>query len=396
MKGFEKLAALYQRYIDNDLSKEELHEFLLMLHQHEYEQELDRKMDLTWEEMFPEVQQARIVPFNKRTWFKRLAAASVVLLLGTAAWFLFFPTEKEKPPPSSQSVRFGKDILPPSGNKAILTLADGRKIVLDSARNGALAKQDQVNVLKQNDNKIVYTSGETNGQPVKYNTLTVPRGSKPVQLLLADGSGVWLNVASSITYPTAFTGNERKVTITGEVYFEVASLNREGQAKKMPFIVKIMTPAGPAGEVEVLGTQFNINAYDDEPVMRTTLLEGSIKLTSRPASPGGSRDSAILRPGMQAEWDRQGPITLVQHADLEEVMAWKNGLFRFKDANIETIMRQLEKWYDIEVDYKGNPPVHPFVAKIPRDVSVSELLKLLELTELVQFSIQGKKITVMP
>lgn len=264
------------------------------------------------------------------------------------------------------------DIAPPVGNKAVLTLADGSSISLDSAGNGTLATEGQVKVVRKGNGEIVYTG--TASKTITYNTLSLPKGSKPVRLVLSDGSTVWLNAASSVTYPTAFIGGERKVTITGEVYFEVA------KNPAMPFYVSHGDMA-----VKVLGTHFNIDTYNDEQEIKVTLLEGMVAVSQGPKS-------EQLRPGQQARLSDHD-IQLIQSVDVDEVMAWKNDEFYFTGTDIKTIMHQIERYYDVEVQYDDVVP-YKFVAKISRDVNLSQFLEKLELTNLVHFRIDGNKVTV--
>jgi transmembrane sensor len=304
-----------------------------------------------------------------------LAAAVLIAAICSTTFFLFRNNNSQKNSiPEGPLVKAKDDVKPPTGNKAILKLADGRLIQLDSSGVGTLAVQGNMQVVKQADGRITY-KGDA-GEKVIYNTLSVPRGSTPVKLVLGDGSGVWLNVASSITYPTAFVGHERKVEITGEAYFEIT------KNKEMPFVVKRMNDDV---QVQVLGTHFNVNAYEDEASIKVTLLEGSVDV-----SKSGTHN--LLKPGQQAMIDNQ-MIKVVNDVDLEEVMAWKNGRFYFEGADIKTIMRQIEKWYNIKVAYQSEIK-YSFVAKISRDENASEILQILELTDMVHFKIEGDKITV--
>lgn len=264
------------------------------------------------------------------------------------------------------------DVAPPKVNNAILTLADGRKIYLDSAGNGILATQSGVNILKNTNDEIIYSGLASDS--VTFNTLSVPRGSKPVRLVLSDKSLVWLNSASSITFPTVFIGSDRKINITGEVYFEIT------KNPNMPFFVSKNDVT-----IKVLGTHFNVNAYDDEKGVKVTLLEGKVNVSR------GEIDE-ILQPGQQATV-LSGNIKVLSNVDLDEVMAWKNEQFYFSGTDIKSIMRQIEKYYNVEVEYKDNIP-YQFVAKIPRQVNVSQFLKRLELTNLIHFQITGNKIIV--
>jgi len=315
------------------------------------------------------------------------AAAGIILFLGVGAYFYFNqkPGSEVAKTPAAKKM---KNDVAPGGNKAILTLANGSNITLDSAANGELAQQGNSVINKTKDGELKYEPaipgkpGEA-GKPqlaIVYNTLATPRGGQ-YQLVLPDGSRVWLNAASSIRYPTAFTGNERKVEITGEAYFEVAPVRlRSGQ--KMPFIVQ---EGGMS--VQVLGTHFNVNGYEDEDAVRTTLLEGSVKV---------SKDDVyvLLKPGEQTSLSHSSNLSQPIPVQTDEVMAWKNGQFAFRDATIESIMRQAARWYDVDVVYDATITKH-FIANIPRSVPLSELLKVLELTDQVHFKVQGRKITVI-
>lgn len=302
------------------------------------------------------------------------AAAAVVLLLGSAAYFLSTRQTTEVPVAAvpAPAERFKNDVNP-GQQGAILTLSNGQTIVLDSAANGALAQEGAAKVIKEGG-QIVY-KGAGAASSVVYNTMTTPRG-RQYHLMLADGTRVWLNAASSITYPVAFTGSERTVSITGEVYFEVA------HRAAMPFTVQ----KGDV-RVQVLGTHFNVNAYEEEPSLDVTLLEGAVRVVK------GSHTNNI-RPGQQARVQGDG-MKVVSDVDVDEVMAWKNGYFRFGGATIESLMGQLSRWYDVEIEYKKKVDDR-FYAEIPRDTKLSDALKALELTGEVRFGIEGKKIVVMP
>jgi ferric-dicitrate binding protein FerR (iron transport regulator) len=221
--------------------------------------------------------------------------------------------------------------------------------------------------------------------------------------VLPDGSKVWLNAASSIRYPTAFTGNERKVEITGEAYFEIMPLTSrqvgtgsKGGSHKVPFIVKIGSPSGEGGEVEVLGTHFNINAYDDEEVMKTTLLEGRVKVNSAiPDKSGraGNPQSAILKPGEQVSLSHTSQLSQPIPVQTAEVMAWKNGLFQFHNAGLPAVLRQISRWYDVDIRYEGDMPVREFEGKIQRNLTLLQVLKILEKNQ-VHLILEGRTIIV--
>lgn len=314
-----------------------------------------------------------------RIWWRIPAAAAVFLLIASSIFFIFNPknkkqelvkTELNRPTPVND--------IAPGGNKAVLTLADGSSIVLDSAANGTLTQQGNIKVQKLDNGQLAYT---VNGKQVTendeafYNTISTPRGGQ-YQVTLADGTQVWLNAASSIRFPVVFTGAERKVEITGEVYFEVA------KNAAIPFKVKTA-----ASEVEVLGTHFNVNAYDDEAAVKTTLLEGSVKIIA------AGQPIKYLQPGQQSAINKQGTITVLNNADIEEALAWKNGRFQFNSADLKSILRQISRWYDVDVVYKGNVNLH-FTGQLTRNDNVSKVFEELVLTGEVHFKIEGKKIIV--
>ncbi|CAL1518762.1 FecR domain-containing protein [Chitinophaga sp. MM2321] len=302
-----------------------------------------------------------------------MAAAAVIAAIVFGIYFLWSDNPTGTHPVANQKpVNLKPDIAPPGGNKAVLTLANGSTIYLDSAGSGTLAVQDQVHVIKKDNGEIVYTGAAAN--TITYNTLSLPKGSKPIRLVLSDRSIVWLNAASSITYPTGFMGDKRKVTITGEAYFEVA------KNPAMPFYV-----AHGDMMVKVLGTHFNVNTYSDEQNVKVTLLEGRVAVSQ------GARNEE-LKPGQQASLSEKD-IQLIQSVDLAEVMAWKNDQFYFSGTDIKTIMHQVERYYNVEVQYKDNVP-YKFVAKISRDVNLSQFLEKLELTNLVHFKIDGNVVIV--
>ena len=302
-------------------------------------------------------------------------AACVAGILVVATFLLLNKTgSRQIAKTDSTDHRFKNDV-DPGGNKATLTLADGSVILLDDAKNGILAQQGNAKVIKL-DGKLLYDLTAINTKQIVYNTISTPKGGQ-YQLELPDGSQVWLNATSSIRFPTSFLEKERRVEIAGEAYLEVAK--NPGK----PFVVSVN-----GSEIQVLGTHFNINAYSDEDVMKTTLLEGLIKFVS-------GNDDHILRPGQQSQLTKDGAVKVVSKVDVDEVVAWKNGLFSFENAGIEATMRQLSRWYDVDVDYRGKPD-DLFIAEMKRDIKLSDALKALELTGKVKFEIDGRKIIVMP
>ncbi len=324
---------------------------------------------------------------NLRWW---TAAAALILLAG-GIWF--YRTGLPAPSAIAGSHPLNRDAAP-GGNRAILTMADGSTILLDSAATGQLALQGHTKVLKLNSGLLVYnsidpshpansTSPAANNSADRgslvYNTITTPRGGQ-YQVLLPDGTKVWLNAASSLKFPTAFTGKERTVELTGEAYFEVAA------NAHLPFMVQ----ANEGMKVQVLGTHFNLNAYRDEPMAKTTLLEGSIRISN-------GTDTHLLTPGQQAVLNNNSSgIQVSNDADLDEAVAWKNGMFIFNSLPLEAIMRQMERWYDVEVSYEGNIKNVSFNGQISRYSNASKMLDMLATTGEVHFKIENKKIIVRP
>jgi transmembrane sensor len=341
----------------------------------------------TWDKLNP---RARVIPFYKKPFF-RVAAAAVVAVCLTSAYFLFL--NKLKPAPKIARVythSLTNDVTAPAVNKAILTLGNGKTILLDSMANGPLAQQGNAIVSKLNNGKITYNPDNNGAAKIQFNTLTVPKGSKPVQLILADGSEVWLDVASSITYPAVFTGKERKVEITGEVYFQIAPLTLKGGYERVPFIVSVSSAlADRKGvEIRVLGTHFNVNAYDNENSLKVTLLEGAVKVER------SGNESLNIKPGQQAEINAQGKMELNKEVDIDEIMGWKNNWFNFNSLTVPEIMQQIERWYNVSVTYQAKPGNKHFSGIVSRNNNVSEVLKIMEQAG-IKFKIEGRNITVM-
>jgi ferric-dicitrate binding protein FerR (iron transport regulator) len=312
-----------------------------------------------------------IHPARKRTrippvWW---AAAAILVAVGFGTLWLFHPFSTTPPVAKANAVH--NDVAP-GATRAMLTLADGRKIAVDTAANGTLAVQDQTTVVNSNGH-LNYQGQQASS--VIYNTLSTGRGEQSPPLTLSDGTKVWLDAASSIRFPVAFTGKQRVVEITGQPYFEVA------KNTAMPFIVK------KGGlEIEVLGTHFNVNAYEDNADTRVTLLEGSVRVRK------GER-TAIIKPGEQAVV--AGDAVTTAQADIASVMAWKDGLFSFNDADLPAIMKQLARWYDVDVVYEGKMAPRSFGGKMQRDLNLSTVLHSLEKNN-VHFRIEGRKIIVLP
>jgi ferric-dicitrate binding protein FerR (iron transport regulator) len=307
-------------------------------------------------------------------WFS--VAAAVLLILTIPVIYFHLRNKKMKQMAAVHHKPVRNDAVP-GGNKAVLTLADGSKIVLTDVKKGMLTRQGKIKLNKVTDDQLVYVAPVATdaAASVTYNTVNTPKGGQ-FHVVLSDGTKVWLNAASSITFPTAFIKNERRVRITGEVYFEVA------KNKALPFRVE-------AGKqiVEVLGTHFNINAYTDESTIKTTLVEGSVKVSA-----GGK--TVILKPDQQSDVSNAGFAEIgVGTVNTEDVLAWINGDFVYDKADIPFIMRQAARWYNVDIKYEGNIPNRHFTGSISRSVNLSELLKILKYTG-VNFSIADQTIIV--
>lgn len=306
----------------------------------------------------------------------RIAAALIPLLaIGTYLWFQVNEPRKESDSGISQ---LPVDILP-GKNGAILTLADGAKVILDSLGNGVVATQSGTVIILENG-ELAYGPMPGSDQEIVYNTMTTPNG-RQFLVTLSDGTKVWLNAASSLRYPAVFAGKERNVEVTGEAYFEVAE-----NAEK-PFIIKLNDQT----QIEVLGTKFNVNAYSDEASINTTLLSGSVRVVT------DANNSVVLKPGQQAQvfsGKTASRVLVVPEVNTDQIVAWKNGSFNFNDKTLRDVMRQLARWYDMEVVYDGNVPDKIFFGEMGRDLNLSQCLNVLERME-VHFRIEGRKLIVM-
>lgn len=320
---------------------------------------------------------ARVV---KRAFVWRMAAAAVLLLLAGGAGWLFLTKDKQH----QTAVRQSPKDIPPGKTGAVLTLADGREIELDSAGNGVIANQ-QGTTVQLKDGLLAYDA-RLAGSEIIYNTLSTPKG-RQFNVLLPDGTSVWLNSGSSIRYPNVFAAKERRVVVTGEAYFEVTG------SKSKPFIVQV----NEHNSVQVLGTRFNINAYDDEALIRTTLLDGSVRVEVKGETGKSKADAVVLLPGQQSRVPAGKLQTGIKtdYVDIDKVMAWRRGFFNFEDAGMEEVMRQLARWYDLEVVYEGKIPDIVFGGELSRNINLSGVLKALEDSK-VHFRIEGRKIIIQP
>ncbi|PWS30589.1 FecR family protein [Pedobacter paludis] len=312
--------------------------------------------------------------------FLRYVAAAVILLLVSST--LYFALNRNRLSTANNLTKNKVLDVLPGTDKAILTLSDGSKVVLDNQTASNISDRDGLKISKTKDGQLIYTilnqENLSNKKAIAYNTIQTPKGGQ-YQIILPDGTKVWLNAASTLKYPEVFVGNERRVELTGEAYFEVA------KNKAMPFHVK-----NESQDVEVLGTHFNINGYMDEKTIKTTLLEGSVKVSN-------GKSSKILKPGDQsiAGISENSSIQLVHNIDTDDETAWKNGLFQFSNEGLKTILNQLERWYDIKIDYSSVPDKR-YNGMVPRKAKLSEVLKMLELTGNIKFEIvEGRQLKVL-
>jgi hypothetical protein len=309
--------------------------------------------------------------------FFRVSAAILIAVVAVSLYF-FFPEKRDENHPIHEV--FVQDDIAPGSNRALLKLADGREINLDDANVGQIAEAPGVKIIKTADGQLIYeildNAQLTDANSTLLNTISTPRSGQ-YHVILPDGTKVWLNSESSISYPSRFSKEERYVEITGEAYFEVAS------ERKRPFFVK-----STHQKIEVLGTHFNVNAYDDEESTSTTLLEGSVKVYTNNA------ETAVLQPNQQAVLNSSNKLA-ISNVQAEEAMAWKNGRFVFNNADIQSVMRIIARWYDVEIKYENGIPNKTVGGDISKFENISQLLEVLEATGGIHFKREGRRIIVM-
>lgn len=383
----DRINELLDRYVQKTIGEDDFAELFQYISKDEYKYIMDEYMkqsdkltlpdadvhSIDWEHMYNKIvagkkeksRTAIVIGFAKK-----ITIAASLLAVGYIGYRTYFSKNI-----SGGTEKMVKADLAPGGDKAVLRLGDGTEIILNDAENGKLSQQGSSSINKQNEGLISYAVSENDHSKVYTNVLTTPRGGQ-YRLILPDHTQVWLNAESSITFPSAFTGQQRKVSVTGEVYFEVA------KDRSKPFIVENRNTS-----VEVLGTHFNVNVYPNEIQSTVTLLEGAIRLNN-------NQSSRMLQPGQQAVFTTNGSQIQLRNVDTENVVDWKNGLFIFEDASITEVMRQVERWYDVDVRYIGNVPGIKFNGVVSRSNNVSRLLKLLQAAGNVTFNINNKTIEV--
>jgi ferric-dicitrate binding protein FerR (iron transport regulator) len=387
-----RLKYLLDQYIAKTISPAKEQELFQLIEKGIYDEEIKEYMSDAWQIQYSELmtkqqskrilnavfnhQLGKVIPLQQKSKKKFIwAAASIILVVASVSLFLIIGKPTSTPLAKNQSKQPAQDVMPGTSG-AILKLDDGSSIVLDDASNGNLVRQGNTLVVKS-DAAISYVkSNAQNDRQIHYNTIETPKG-RQFQLALEDGTKVWLNAASSIRFPVSFVGKQRIVEITGEAYFEVA------KNKQKPFRVMFN-----GSMVEVLGTHFNVNAYADEESMNTTLLEGSVKIVK-------GKNQKIIKPGEQAQIRNDGTVRTVANVNTDAVVAWKNNAFLFDNTDVKKLMRQLSRWYDVDVAFKGAIDESlTFNGTISRTAMLSTVLKMLESTGDVKFSIEGKRIIV--
>lgn len=381
MEGKEFYQFLLERYAEGIASEEEMNELFNELERRrddaEWEDLIDQiilntKMDERYDETYwhPAIQgilaaRNAEAPVRKMAWKRWMAAAAILLMFGAAATFYFLNKEV------SPSVVQKTEEITPGRQGAILTLADNSQVLLDTIKNGVVvALQGGTKATVVNGN-LIYDS---KGAKVVYNTITTPNG-RQYQVTLPDGTNVWLNSGSSIRYPTAFLGAERSVVITGEAYLEVT------KNAKMPFRVNLDNKS----QIQVLGTSFNVNAYHDEPTVKTTLLEGSVNLKA-------DGKTQILKPGQEAQVTQKKGINVV-NANVSQVVAWKNGLFDFTGKDVRSVLREIARWYDLDLVYESEPANREIVGKMQMRLTLSFVMETLKDLD-INYRIQGRKLII--
>lgn len=397
---------MFRRYFDKTSTEEERMAFLKLIASGEHEEELKQLIDdelqhfeprhqldaAGAEALFSQIRETVVAPkpapvegFRKSMVKKLAVAATLLLLVSAGAWFWLNNKEEKKKHASTHAMAMTtfSPTPTPAGDQAVLELADGTKVMIDSSGVGPIAQQGNAQVIRKDDGELIYeySNGAQAGKEPQYNKLSTPLG-KQYKLRLPDGSRVWLNAASSIRYPTAFTGNERAVTVSGEAYFEV-----EKNAAK-PFVVRTLNM-----NVEVLGTDFNVNSYDDEPVSKTTLVEGAVRVSSVQHK----EISQTIQPGEQAQLAASASTTTLQvkHVDTEAVTAWKEGLFHFEGTPTQEVMRQIARWYNADIICEGRLGKH-FRGVISRTATMEEVFHMLAMTGEFKYRIEGRKVTITP
>lgn len=406
-----RITSLIEKYLEEQLShseQQELNEWLaeaesnrLFFQQITDKEILREKMKLyasadsaaMWQKTLQKLDGGKLVTmYPQKSSFRKYvaAAAAAIILVSAGTWFYMDQRFNSGLAKNESANGTSSSLIVPGTTKATLTLADGKTVVLANSGDGLVAKQGGIDINKI-DGRLIYNGEQHDAnQDIDhaYNTITTPRGGE-YKVTLPDGSKVWLNAASSLRFPIAFAGNERIVELTGEAYFEVnrvTNVTADNKAQKTPFIVKLTSPSGASSEVTVLGTHFNVMAYEDEAAIKTTLLEGAVKVST-------SNSSKIIQPGEQALL-KEGEIS-VRNVDGDDVIAWTTGFIPVGGTDLDYTMRQIGRWYDVEIGYEGSIPNVVFEGKLPRSASINDVIKVLNANNIkARLGETARKITV--
>ncbi|GGB18457.1 iron dicitrate transporter FecR [Puia dinghuensis] len=377
----ERFSHLLQLYRNDGLSQPEWEELRTAILEGGFEEYWQKDFAAMWQGVLTEHD---VIAAGKRKAVRRVLVRSTAVAAALMGFVLSIWLVKMRQQPDAGDSHRPQvaRIAPGNINKAVLLLADGSRIALDSVHNGQIAQQGITRIIKGNGTVSLVAMAGPDEAGLYYNTIMTPRGGQ-YRVVLPDGSRVWLNSASSLRFPATFQGNERAVELTGEGYFEIE------QNPHMPFIVNIRTPSGDGGRVNVLGTHFDIMAYPDEQTINTTLLQGAVAV---------SKGELVTRlmPGQQAAFDSVNHQLRVKQVDTLQATAWKNGLFEFDNTDLTAIMRQLSRWYDIEIVYRVQPDKAPLGGNISKNLDLADVLALLEASGTNHFKIEGKKVLVLP
>lgn len=378
----EEYIILFEKHLSGNTTPEE--EELLLSYDDGFniqdfynDQRIDNQQHIH-QKIFNKIENSRNKSIKKLTpslWWA--VAASVLLVISVGLFFLNKHDAGEPGYKSNNLVSSFKPIVP-GGNKAILTLSNGSTINLNEVSNGIIEKNEQVAIKKEKNGQLVYSSDTglpDKGDKISFNTISTPRGGQ-YQVILPDGTNVWLNAASSLRYPVKFTGAERHVELSGEAYFEVA------KNKNMPFTINTNNV-----NIKVLGTHFNVMSYEDDSSVKTTLLEGSVLLSNL-------NQQALLVPGQQADVARSGEKINVTYVNTDDAVSWKNGYFTFRKESVVSIMKKVARWYDVEVEYQNDMSNVKLGGSISRGKNIKDLLNKIQLTGAVHFKIEGRRIIV--
>lgn len=395
----EKANKLIKKYLTDSCSSKELamiESWYIKAAEYEPDEPGDPDYQYIELEILQKLRAEQLSAKPKKLWPKITAAAALILIALSFGLYFYSGTDHT----TQYVIRNTRQDIAPGGNKAILTLANGRKISLIDANRGELAEQSGIRITKAADGQLIYTvlalspsGGDAEGRG-GFNTIETPKGGQ-YQVILPDGTKAWLNAASTLKYPVQFSKKVRRVELKGEAYFEVSSL-KSATGDRVPFFVNTSTQT-----VEVLGTHFNINSYEDEEAVKTTLIEGSVRVIVNSDAVGkpGRIDEAVQNAGIVLKPNQQsflkGNYFNVKQVNTEESIAWKNGYFSFTHADLQTVMRQLARWYDVDVEYGGEIPSGTFTGKVYRDMNLSKVLEILTYAQ-VNFRIEGKKLTIFP